>query len=103
MSTMKIWDLHMSYDGPMTDEFAEGTRQLAESIAQETGVIWKIWTIEQSTGAFGSTYLFRDLASLETYKAMHVMRLAAIGVTVTSDHVFDIMEDLSAITHAPLG
>ena len=103
MSTMKIWDLHMTYDGPMTEEFAEGTKQLAESIAQDAGVIWKIWTVDASTGDFGSTYLFRDLAALETYKAMHVKRLAAIGVTVASDYVFDIMEDLSAITHAPLG
>lgn len=103
MSTMKIWDLHMTYDGPMTDEFAEGTKQLAESIAQDAGVIWKIWTLDESTGDFGSTYLFKDLTALETYKAMHVPRLAAIGVTVTSDYVFDIMEDLSVITHAPLG
>ncbi|UWQ91620.1 monooxygenase [Rhodobacteraceae bacterium M382] len=103
MSTMKIWDLHMTYNGPMTQEFAEGTKQLAHSIAQDPGVIWKIWTIDQNSGDFGSTYLFRDLAALDTYKAMHVKRLAAIGVTVTSDHVFDIMEDLSAITNAPLG
>ena len=103
MSTMKIWDLHMTYDGPMTEEFAQGTKHLAESIAQESGVVWKIWTLDESTGDFGSTYLFRDLAALEAYKAMHVKRLEAIGVTVTSDHVFDIMEDLSAITHAPLG
>ncbi|AFO88175.1 MULTISPECIES: monooxygenase [Phaeobacter] len=103
MSTMKIWDLHMTYDGPMNEEFFQDTNRLAESIAQETGVIWKIWTLDESTGDFGSTYLFRDLAALETYKAMHVQRLEAIGVTVASDHVFDIMEDLSAITHAPLG
>ncbi|MBY6045652.1 monooxygenase [Phaeobacter italicus] len=103
MSKMKIWDLHMAYDGPMTEEFAEDTKRLAESISQETGVIWKIWTVDGSSGDFGSTYLFRDIAALETYKAMHMKRLAAIGVTVTSDHVFDIMEDLSAITNAPLG
>lgn len=102
MSTMKIWDLHLAYDGPVTAEFLAGTKGLAESIAQEPGVVWKIWTVEEGTNHFGSTYLFRDRASLETYKAMHMKRLEAIGVTVTSDHVFDIMEDLSAINNAPI-
>ena len=102
MSTMKIWDLHLSYDGPITDKFLAGTKQLAESIADEPGVIWKIWTVEEGTSHFGSTYLFRNRDYLETYKAMHVKRLAAIGVAVTSDHIFDIMEDVSAINNAPL-
>lgn len=34
MSTRKIWDLHIHFDGPITEEFAEGTRQLPKSIAQ---------------------------------------------------------------------
>lgn len=102
MSTQKIWDIHMTYDGPITDEFLAGTKELAKSIAQEPGVIWKIWTHEEGTNHFGSTYLFRSLEYLETYKAMHVKRLGAIGITVTADHAFDIMESVSAITKAPL-
>ncbi len=102
MSTQKIWDLHMKYSGPVTEEFLAGTKQLAESIAEEPGVIWKIWTIEEGTNHYGSTYLFRNLEYLETYKAMHLGRLAAIGITVTSDHIFDIMEDVSQINNAPL-
>lgn len=102
MSTLKIWDLHMTYDGPVTDEFLAGTRELAESIAKEPGVIWKIWTVEEGTSHFGSTYLFRNRDYLETYKAMHLKRLEAIGITVNSDYIFDIMEDLSAINNAPL-
>jgi hypothetical protein len=102
MSTMKIWDLHMTYDGPITDEFMAGTKQLAESIAEEPGIVWKIWTAEEGTNHFGSTYLFRSLAHLETYKAMHLKRLQDFGITVTADHVFDIMEDVSKINNAPL-
>ena len=102
MSTLKIWDLHMTYDGPVTAEFLAGTRQLAESIAKEPGIIWKIWTVEDGTNHYGSTYLFRTRDDLETYKAMHLKRLEAIGITVTDDHIFDIMEDLSDINNAPL-
>jgi len=102
MSTLKIWDLHMTYDGPVTDEFLAGTRQLAESIAEEPGIIWKIWTVEDGTNHYGSTYLFRNRDYLEIYKAMHLKRLEAIGITVTADHIFDIMEGVSAINNAPL-
>ncbi|UWQ07718.1 monooxygenase [Aliiroseovarius crassostreae] len=103
MSVLKIWDLHMTYDGPITDEFLQGTKQLAESIAEEPGIIWKIWTAEEGTNHYGSTYLFRTRDDLETYKAMHMKRLEGIGIKVTSDHVFDIMEEVSAINNAPLG
>ena len=102
MSELRIWDLHMKYDGPVTDEFLEGNKHLAESIAQEEGVIWKIWTVEEGTNHYGSTYLFRDLDSLKKYRKMHIKRLNSIGITQITDHIFNIMEDVSQITHAPL-
>ncbi|UWQ77300.1 monooxygenase [Leisingera sp. M658] len=102
MSTKKIWDLHMRVSGPLNEEAAEGMRQLAQSIAEEPGVIWKIWTREGESDRFGSTYLFQDLEALETYKAMHLKRLEAFGVTDVTDYVFDIMEELSTINNAPV-
>ncbi len=102
MSILKIWDLHMKYDGPITDEFLAKTKELAESIAKEPGVIWKIWTIEEGTTHYGSTYLFKNREYLEAYKAMHSKRLEALGIEITTDHIFDIMEDVSHINNAPL-
>lgn len=102
MSTQKIWDIHLKYNGEVTPEFIAGMQQLAESIAQESGVVWKIWTHEANTNHFGSTYLFTDQQALETYRAMHIKRLNDIGITDISEHVFDIMEELSHITHAPI-
>lgn len=102
MSTLKVWDLHMTYEGPITEEFLAGTEQLAKSIAEEPGIIWKIWTVEDGTNHYGSTYLFRNREYLESYKIMHLKRLEAIGITVTADHVFDIMEEVSRINRAPL-
>lgn len=103
MSTLKIWDLHMTYLGPIDDEFLAGTRQLAESIANEPGVIWKIWTVEEGTNRFGSAYLFRNREYLDAYKAMHMKRLADFGIVVVSEHVFDLMETECTVTRAPLG
>lgn len=93
----------MRVDGPPDAAMQKSMQQLAESIAEEPGVIWKIWTYEEGTNHIGSTYLFKDLEHLERYKAMHIKRLHAIGITDITDHIFDIMEDLSKITKAPLG
>ena len=102
MSKLKIWDLHLKYDGEITEEFKAGNIRLAESIANDPGILWKIWTHEEGTNHFGSTYLFEDLEQLVEYKAMHIKRLSDIGITEITDHVFDIMEDVSRITGAPL-
>ena len=40
---------------------------LAESIAQEPGLIWKIWTENAATHEAGGIYLFTDRASAEAY------------------------------------
>ncbi len=103
MSTQKIWDIHLKVDGPPDAGMRESMKELAESIAKEPGVLWKIWTYEEGSNHVGSTYLFKDLEHLEKYKAMHIKRLHDIGITDITDHVFDIMEDLSEITKAPLG
>ena len=102
MSITKIWNLHLHHDGPVTEEFLAGTKQLAESIADEPGTIRKIRAVEEGTNHYGSTYLFRKREHPETHKAVHVKRLEAIGITVTSDQIFDIMEDASTINNAPL-
>lgn len=102
MSTQKIWDLHLKYDGPITQEFMNGNKQLAESIAEEEGVVWKIWTYEEGTNHYGSTYLFKNLDYLKKYKEMHINRLNAIGITDITDYIFDIFEDLSKIDNAPI-
>lgn len=102
MSKQKIWDLHLKYNGPITEEFIEGNKQLAESIAKEEGIIWKIWTHEEGTNHYGSTYLFKNLDYLTKYKEMHIKRLNAIGITDITEYTFDILEDLSKINHAPI-
>ncbi|WP_035092507.1 monooxygenase [Aquimarina macrocephali] len=102
MSILKIWDLHLKYDGPVTQEFMEGNKNLAKSIAEEEGVIWKIWTHEEGTNHFGSTYLFKNEEYLKKYREMHIKRLNGIGITEITDYTFDVLEDLSKINNAPL-
>ena len=75
---------------------------LAESIAQEPGLIWKIWTENAATHEAGGIYLFTDRASAEAYLAMHTARLKGFGVPQVNGKLFDVNTELSAIDRAPL-
>ena len=90
------------YQGPWGDEMVSAMRSLAESIANEPGLIWKFWTENQATGEAGGVYLFTDLPSAQAYLTMHTQRLKSFGVPVVTGKVFQVNEALSQIDRAPL-
>ena len=90
------------YQGPWGDEMVSAMRGLAESIANEPGLIWKFWTENQATGEAGGVYLFTDLPSAQAYLTMHTHRLKSFGVPVVNGKVFQVNEALSQIDRAPL-
>ena len=54
------------FTGPWGDEMAAGMEALAVSIAQEPGLLWKIWTENRETDEAGGIYLFAGAASGST-------------------------------------
>ena len=90
------------YQGPWGEEMHTAMRGLAESIAQEAGLIWKIWTENPATAEAGGIYLFADRASAEAYLAMHTARLTGFGIPRVNGKIFDVNPALSAIDRAPL-
>lgn len=90
------------FTGPWGEEMAAGMKDLAASIAQEPGLLWKIWTENRETGEAGGIYLFADRASAEAYLAMHRARLLGFGVPQVNAKLFDINQPLSQIDRAPL-
>lgn len=90
------------YQGPWGDEMASTMTDLARSIAQEPGLLWKLWTENKSAGEAGGVYLFSDLPSAEAYLAMHTQRLKNFGVPQVNGKIFDVNEALSHIDRAPI-
>ena len=90
------------FSGPWGDDMTHALKGLAESIAQEPGLIWKIWTENAATQEAGGIYLFKDRASAEAYLAMHTARLKGFGAPQVNGKLFDVNPDLSAIDRAPL-
>ncbi|GBG01668.1 monooxygenase [Azospira sp. I13] len=90
------------YPGPWGDEMTAALRGLAESIAGEPGLIWKLWTENPAANEAGGIYLFQDLPSAEAYLAMHTARLKGFGVPQVNGKIFQVNETLSRIDRAPL-
>ena len=91
------------FTGPWGDEMAAGMKELASSIAQEPGLLWKIWTEDEANGEAGGIYLFVDRASADAYLHMHRARLLGFGIAHVNAKLFDVNTTLSAIDRAPLG
>lgn len=90
------------FQGPWGDDMAVAMTGLAQSIAQEPGLIWKIWTENKSAGEAGGAYLFSDLPSAEAYLTMHTQRLKSFGVPQVNGKIFAVNEALSKIDRAPI-
>jgi hypothetical protein len=98
---MKILQVDFPNNGPYGNEMAEQMKELANSITQEPGFIWKIWTENQAEGKAGGIYAFTDEASAKAYLEMHSARLKSFGVPEVRGYIFDVNEALSIITKAP--
>jgi hypothetical protein len=98
-----LLQIDFPFQGPWGTEMSATMRGLAESIAQEPGLLWKIWTENPETGEAGGIYLFVDRPSAEAYLAMHTARLVGFGVPDVNAKLFEVNRELSAIDRAPLG
>jgi hypothetical protein len=90
------------YDGPFGGEMARAFSDLAVSITEEPGFLWKIWTENQAAHEAGGVYLFKDEASAQAYVKKHTDRLASFGISGVNAKVFNVNVDLTRITQGPL-
>lgn len=97
----KLLQIDFPTDGPFGAQMSAAFSELAQSIAAEPGLIWKIWTENAETKVAGGVYLFADLPSLERYLVMHTARLQSFGVANIRSQIFDVNEPLSRLTRFP--
>ncbi len=97
-----ILQVDFPYHGPWGEEMAQAMQQLAESIAQEPGFIWKFWTENKEAQEAGGIYMFSDIPSAQAYLAKHTQRLMGFGIPHVNGKIFLINEKLSIIDKAPM-
>lgn len=90
------------HTGPFGEELKNQLKELAESINQEPGLIWKIWTENEAAKTAGGVYLFDTRANAEKYLAMHSERLSQWGYSDIRGQIFEPNEGLTAINNGPL-
>lgn len=90
----------VSVPQPVGKALTEASRGLANDIATEDGLIWKIWLEDRETGHAGGIYLFQDAAAAARYREKHERRLSAMGLTGVMANAFSVNTELSVLTMA---
>lgn len=90
------------YEGPFGEEMSEAMQGLAEDIAREAGLVWKIWTESEAMQRAGGIYLFDNEADAHRYIEKHEARLTSYGIKEIRSVIFRTNERLSKIDRAPL-
>ncbi len=88
------------FPGPWGNKLTEATHGLARDIANEHGLLWKIWLENRETGHAGGIYLFEDAAAAERYREKHERRLSVMGLAGVRASAFSVNTGLSVLTMA---
>ena len=99
---MKLLQVDFPINGPFGEEMSIAFKELAEDIANENGLIWKIWTENSHTSEAGGIYLFEDEVNAKRYLEKHTKRLQGFGVENIQAKIFNVNVPLSLIDKAPL-
>lgn len=97
-----LLQVDFDFPGPFGEELSAMLEKLAESINQEAGMIWKIWTENEKEKIAGGIYLFENKATAQNYLDMHSARLKEMGVENVRGHIFDVNGPLSSINKGPI-
>ncbi len=97
-----VLQVDFKMDGPFGDEMAVGFSDLAKSINEEEGFLWKIWTESPETNEAGGIYIFETKETAEKYMDMHSKRLAGFGINNVNAKIFAINSKLTEITKGPI-
>lgn len=97
-----VLQVDFKMDGPFGDEMAAGFADLAKSINDEKGFIWKIWTENAAANEAGGIYNFETRETAEAYLEMHAKRLTSFGVTDINAKIFAVNAKLTEINKGPV-
>jgi hypothetical protein len=97
----KLLQVDFQFNGPFGDEMSAALEDIAHSINNEPGMIWKIWTESEKEKLGGGVYLFKDETSAQNYLEMHSARLSEMGITDIRGVIFDINDSLTQINSGP--
>lgn len=96
MATLLVFEFPSA--GPYGAEAAVAYKDLADNIADEPGLRWKVWTEDAGRSVAGGIYLFESETDAERYTKFHTERLASFGISGVDARSFDVNDALSIVT-----
>ncbi|KAB7707070.1 monooxygenase [Bacillus aerolatus] len=97
-----LLQVDFNHQGPFGAEMTGAFMELAQSINEEKGFIWKIWTENRETKEAGGIYLFETKEDAENYLTKHTKRLNGFGIAEVHGKIFEVNDQLSSINHGPV-
>ena len=90
------------HNGPFGEALKNELSELAQSINNEPGLIWKVWTENEKDKTAGGVYLFDTRVNANKYLSMHSSRLSEWGYTNIRGQIFETNDGLSKINNGPI-
>lgn len=100
--TTTLLQIDFPFEDPWGRSMSATLEELGDDLAREEGLVWKIWTENETEHRAGGIYLFADDASAERYRRKQVKRLASFGIHEVVARTFSVNETLSVLSRAPL-
>ena len=75
---------------------------IADRFNQVDGLLWKIWLVNEAQRITGGIYLFENFEKAQKYVASDIVADLRRNWTNVEVKVFEVMEEPSRITLAPL-
>ena len=101
--SQQILQLNFKFNVSRND-YENAVAPLANDFAKVPGCQWKVWLMNEKNNEAGGIYLFEDEKALEQFKASP-LAAGVLNHPALSDFSvkqFDILENVSNITRAPL-
>lgn len=100
MATLLVFEFPST--GPFGAEAVDAYRGLAEDIAGEPDLVWKVWTEDPEREVAGGVYLFASEKAADGYVEKHTKRLEGFGISSIQAVKYQVNEELSKIDRAVL-
>lgn len=96
-----IVQINFEFDSSL-GELKEAAQASTNPIAELTGLMWKVYILNEEGRESGGIYLFQDAQSAQAYVAGDIVAGIKKHFSNVSIKLFDVMEAPSAMTYAPL-
>lgn len=95
-----LLQIDFPHEKPFGKELTSMMEDLAKDIANENGLVFKLWTENQDTKEAGGIYVFDNLEDANRYLDKHTKRLESFGYKDIKNKVFTLNEELSKLSKA---